>query len=62
MTTHTQLMHDIHDVDARNINDIVNQESAGVEATASMDVNHELLWESSVQLDDEGVHVTHDLD
>lgn len=43
MTTHTQLMHDIHDVDARNINDIVNQESAGVEATASMDVNHELL-------------------
>lgn len=62
MTTQTQLIHDIHDVDAGNIDDIVSQESAGVEAMASMDVNHELLWESSVQLDDEGVHVTHDLD
>lgn len=62
MATKSQLIHDIHDVDTHNINDIVSQESAGVEATASMDVNHELLWESSVQLDDEGVHVTHDLD
>lgn len=62
MIINTQASDDVNHFDAHDLDHIVGKECASVEATDSMNVNHELLWESAVQLDDDGIHVTHDLD